>query len=374
MKQHDRSSQRQQRGSSQKEHAFRRGGRREREKSAPKPYASIPLPATVDRLMPCGHDKLQREHLVGTLKGRIVALSSIHISSGSIELTENIFKGQASDGELRLAPHLSGGNELQSTPLVISIVRSKGEVVIPGSSLKGVLRCVVEAITPSCLSKTGAKKSEIPPGLNECRDKTRLCIACRIFGAMGYQGNLFFTDAKQTSGGTVIEKIPPLYSPETRRREYYDENRQVKGRKFYLHGQQARGETPIEVCPPDSTFEFALHFSNLKPSEFGLVLIALGQHPMYPFKLKIGGAKPVCRGTIDIIFDALFLINDLNTRYLSYEAENGQNQFTDKELWNFFTSTMELALREKFMLPAQLTEIAEALKYPDDRKCPAGNY
>lgn len=332
-------------------------GNSRREKSAPKPYASIPLPSTVDRFMPCGHDRLQKEHLMGTLKGRIVLLSSMHISSGSIELTENIFKEQVSD-----------------TSLVISIVRSKDEVVIPGSSLKGVLRSVIEAITPSCLSKTGAQRREIPRGLNECRDKTHLCMACRILGAMGYQGNISLSDARQTSGGTVIEKIPPLYSPETRRRAYYDTNRQVKGRKFYMHGQQARGETPIEVCPKDSTFEFSIHFSNLKPSEFGLVLIAMGQHPMYPFKLKIGGAKPVCRGTIDIILNKLFIINDISARYLAYESDSGQEQLTGQEMRNFLNSTMELAMREKFLLQAQLTELAEVLKYPNDRKCPAGNY
>ena len=64
-------------------------------------------------------------------------------------------------------------------------------IVIPGSSLKGAIRSVVEAISESCVSKTVKKVRDAFPTeykfFNECQ-QDNLCVACRMFGAMGFQG------------------------------------------------------------------------------------------------------------------------------------------------------------------------------------------
>ena len=239
------------------------GGREEPED---KPYRLVPLPQDVKRDRPHGHDRFHKGMLAGEMRGQIVALSPVHIGSGSLELGER----------LPLPP--TGG---RNPDLVKAMVRAGGVPVIPGSSLKGVIRNVVEAISPSCLCKTRARFNEIPQGMGECRRKDALCVACRIFGAMGFQGNVRINDAplKPDANGrfiTRVENLPALYAPSPRRRGYQMHG-QVAGRKFYMHGQRARGNVPMEVCPENaSRFDFVMQFENLEHTELGLLLVALG--------------------------------------------------------------------------------------------------
>ena len=252
------------------------GGRRE-EQAAPKPFAYVPLPERVNRSRPAGHDKFQTNHISGQIQGKISALSPIYIGSGVIDIGQN--------GEL-----------------IKTAVRTRENVVIPGSSLKGAIRSVVEAISASCVSKVSSQvRRAIPRWFAECRQKDNLCVACRMFGAMGFQGNIAIQDAPKTEGNIVTKHVPELYAPGRGQRNM----REVPGRKFYMHGKEATGNTPVEACEKDTQFRFVMQVDNLKQSEWGLLFTALGHHPNYPFKLKIGGAKPVCFGSIDIQIDEI---------------------------------------------------------------------
>ena len=111
--------------------------------------------------------------MTGTLEGTILALSPVHVASGQTELTG------------------------KQPPLVKAHFRRNGRLTIPGSSLKGAVRNIVEAISypPSCLRVTRARFAEQPNNVQACTDKERLCVACRMFGAMGYLGQVRLHDA-----------------------------------------------------------------------------------------------------------------------------------------------------------------------------------
>ena len=105
---------------------FQRGRHRGRrhQQPAPKPFALVPLPNRVDRKRPIGHQRYHEKHITGQIHGTIEALSPIHIGSGVIDL----------------------GHDVE---LIKTAVRTHGKVVIPGSSLKGAIRSVAEAISES---------------------------------------------------------------------------------------------------------------------------------------------------------------------------------------------------------------------------------
>jgi CRISPR/Cas system CSM-associated protein Csm3 (group 7 of RAMP superfamily) len=337
------------------------GGRRE--EPAEKPYKLVPLPKEVERGRPHGHDRFYKGTLAGEIRGLIVAASHVHVGSGILELGER----------LPLPP--TGG---RNPELVKAMVRSGDVPIIPGSSLKGVIRSVVEAISPSCLCKTRARFNEIPQGLGECRRKDSLCVACRIFGAMGFQGNVRIGDAplKPDAKGrhaTRVESIPALYAPSPRRRAYFLHGR-VAGRKFFMHGRRARGATPIEVCPEGSRFDFSLRFENLESEELGLLLIALGLSDKHPFRLKVGGAKPSCFGSIEVRVEELMASSSSAASYLEFD-EPGSDSYTGESLREYIKAAADMTLTSrKVVLEDQLIRLREILKYPNDRECPQGLY
>ncbi|HZP02607.1 MAG TPA: RAMP superfamily CRISPR-associated protein [Terriglobia bacterium] len=250
----------------------------------PKPFGFVPLPTHVDRRRPAGHDRFMRELLSGSITGELVAQTPIHVGSGGIELTND-----------------------SRIPLVKAHFRTAGKVAIPGSSLKGAIRSIVEAITYSCVRVQSRRAREaLPQDFRPCEAKAKeakdkeaeLCIACRLFGAMGYQGQVRLADAVLVSGrvGTIL--TPSLYPPRTDARLYYEKG-QVRGRKFYFHGQVAKGNVPIEVCEVQSRFRLSLEFLNLEQGELGILLTALGCGSA-PFDLKLGGAKPICTGSMKV--------------------------------------------------------------------------
>jgi hypothetical protein len=69
--------------------------------------------------------------------------------------------------------------------------------MIPGSSLKGVVRSTFEAITNSTLAVVSPKtKSQIPKERLPCQDSKKLCPASLVFGALDWRGLVQFRDAQ----------------------------------------------------------------------------------------------------------------------------------------------------------------------------------
>jgi len=309
------------------------------EPTEPKPYGFVPLPeGHVERKKPAGHATYQDGTVSGMLHGVLVAHTPIHVASGQLEMKDD-----------------------PRYPLVKAHVRSAGRPVVPGSSLKGCIRSIVEAITSSCVRITRARRDQLPRQVQGCFRKEELCLACRMFGSLGYQGLVRFSDAVLTEGETEISIAPSLYAPRGRERRYYRGGK-VAGRKFYHHGKPATGDVPLEVCPVDSRLEFTLHFDNLRPAELGILLLALGQGEprLYP---KLGGAKPACRGSVAVEVTGLEVFEDPRTAYASYglkAAPVDVGQYLDAA--------------EPVVLPEQLRQLASILRFQAERQCPAGNY
>jgi len=193
-----------------------------------------------------------------------------------------------------------------------------------------------------------------------------------MFGAMGYQGQVRFSDAVQRENETEITTVPSFYPPRPRERVYFDQEG-VRGRKFFYHGEQAPGNVPIEACPAGSNFDFSVHFENLTAGELGLLLIVLGQGDLsegerpaqkpYP-KLhpKLGGGKPACLGTIDIALGEL-LVSDQKLAWSDYDAG-----LTTE------TPAPYLAAAGALVLDSQLKDLANILEWPSTRRCPDRNY
>ena len=257
------------------------------EEPQPKPYKFVEIAALrrEDRQAPHGHERYHPGTATGTLQGVLVAKTPVHVWSGEIEPTGRM-----------------------DHPLVKAHVRCNGRPVVPGASLKGAVRSIVEAITRSCVRATRADLRQLPSGAAACRQPDQLCVACRMFGSMGFQGNVRFSDALlRPDWQPEIVTIPQLFAPRNREKVYY-RDQQVVGRKFYMHGRPAFGDTPIEVCPVGAELAFTLQFENLTDGELGTLLIALGQgdgKQAPKFSPKLGGGKPVCYGSVEVRVDAL---------------------------------------------------------------------
>ena len=324
---------------------FRRGGQRGRQfqQAAPKPFDFVPLPKRINKKRPTGHDRYHEQGITGQIYGTIVALSPIHIGSGVIDLGQDV-------------------------ELIKTAVRTSGTIVIPGSSLKGAIRSTVEAISESCVCKvSGAIRRAVPRDFIECRQKERLCVACRMFGAMGFQSNIAIQDALHIDGETGTEFVPELYRPRPQRGM-----RDIPGRKFYMHGEVASGETPVEACQIGSKFRFIVQVDNLTQAEWGLFFTALGHHPDHPFKLKIGGIKPVCFGSIDFQIEQIQVEEQTRDRYLNWDVQS-ESPKTGEQLETWKRECMKLST-SSLIKPDLLTKLAQILRHPNDRNCPSGLY
>ena len=332
---------------------YQRYNTRRNQNIAPKPFAHIPLPEDVIRKQPTGHHRYHNDHISGQIVGVIEALSPIHIGSGIIDRVENV---AITD---------------QNVKLIKTAVRTRNNVVIPGSSLKGAIRSVVEAISKSCVCKTAinvkdklkqySKKVEY----RECNNEKKLCITCRMFGAMRYQGNIALQDAQHFEGEIATELIPSLYKPT---RYKTDDIKNLPMRRFYMHGKVATGKTPIEACKIGSKFQFHVRFKNLTKAELGLFFTAIGHHPAHPFKLKIGGAKPVCFGSVDFQIDEIHVDKQIAEAYLDWDFSRVDvKNSTVKDNW--ITECITEATDSLIHMDL-LEMLADTLKYPNSRQCP----
>lgn len=133
--------------------------------------------------------------------------------------------------------------------------------IIQGSSLKGMIRSIYEAITDSCMTLACTHGKSIKRRGNEieykyqdigkyhnnkCSDIKTLCPSCRLFGTINNddrpcQGRVRFSDAilKQ---GELIEKrtyLKVLSNPKPHHHATYGKsthpNGPIAGRKFYYH-------------------------------------------------------------------------------------------------------------------------------------------
>lgn len=340
----------------------RYSGRRAFRPAAAKPYDFVPFHDKVERRPVCGHERLLLKpgepYFTGRLDFTLEALSPIFISSGRYALSEEV--------GLR-AP---GG-------VVRSIYRVRGQPAIPGSSLRGVIRAIVEAVSPSCLTLTRADRNRLPKRLTrrQCMEKyaKSACPACRLFGTTGRIGQVTVDDCLPDGEGveTTLFTMPPLYAPRAQRRRVpaaYLVEGKFKGRKFYYHGHLAQPEQgdQVEAMVQGSRLKGTVHFQNLAADELGLLLFALGLDGS--FRLKLGGGKPACYGS--------FAIHPIQLTLMTEEAfiGKGERVLSNDELSDFIAQQISQAEATGILLPKQQAKLREILAYPSARECPAGAY
>ncbi|WP_049815193.1 RAMP superfamily CRISPR-associated protein [Rhodothermus marinus] len=179
--------------------------------------------------------------------------------------------------------------------------RRNGQICVPGTSIKGAIRAIVEAISNSCISQFRRSREKVDKDHEPCRDQNKLCPACRLFGMTGLRGRVHFSDAfPEGQVRPQIVKIGELWEP-----------RNYSGRKFYevKRVPQLTDKRPqrnfrfVEAMSEGTCFRATLHFENLSEAELGLMAYALGWKTEkgtfdHAFTPKLGGAKPRCFGAV----------------------------------------------------------------------------
>jgi len=297
---------------------------REHRLSAPN-YDFVPISGIQDKKFPilgAGEHSLFHtgdERYTGKLVCEIEALTYVHVGSGVYALSKDL-----------------GLNQRQNE-VVKSFFRStdpkSGEqiIVIPGSSIKGAVRSVAEAISASCVCKTQLKSNQIY-NAKECKVEKpteQLCISCSIFGGMGYAARVSFSEAPwhidESQRDVWLTK--PLFEPKpfkARWQLYFTDSQKQKarGRKFYPHGKAQKGVEPHEVITKGGKFgELTVNFENLSQEECALLFLSMGLgEPCKGFRLKLGGGKTTCLGTVEFHPKSLYLQNNHKAFYKNYDA------------------------------------------------------
>lgn len=257
-------------------------------------YAFVPFPAnSPSKSKPKGHHKFVENCLHGCLELQLTAQQPIHVAVGVTVMGSDV-----------------GSDRLLIRPMM---QRPDGTLFIPGSTLKGCIRSIYETITNSTL---GTQTTNAPQEYQPSTGNQSLCPASRVFGALGYQGLIEFTDAICQTPATVGH-IPVMHSPKAGNQ-----------RKFYRTTTQHNdppeiSEVPIQQAPRGAIFTTRLQFKNLSPAELGALLIVLGQDQHHAIALKLGAGKAHGMGmlTVQIVQAQIRSTEDLQRdRYLSYPS------------------------------------------------------
>lgn len=318
---------------------------------APRPYEFVEIEplSPNDRQAPKGHEQYHADTVSGRLEATLIVATPLHVSSGRFRMRRG-----------------------QKPPLVKDLTRVNGQPCVPASTLKGVVRSVVEAITRSCLRITDAHKKrgkwqryrvKYPARTKGCEDADNLCLACRMFGALGFEGHIRFDDAVLRDGSLAIARMPSLWEPAKKGAGPYLRGEFPAGRKFYKHGRTVtQANTPVEVLLPESQLSFAVRFENLTPGELGVLLTALGLDETQ-LVLKLGGGKPACYGSAIVRLDSLQVWENPQALYADYDIERATRSPDEY-----------LEKADNLILSNQLEHLADIWMYDMSRQCPEGNY
>jgi CRISPR/Cas system CSM-associated protein Csm3 (group 7 of RAMP superfamily) len=326
--------------------------------ASPKPYSFTTFPDRKPTLAtPIGHDRYQPDRLHGTLYLMLQVQTGLHVSTGITAMGSDI------------------GSRLS---LVKTMTTTDQQLVIQGSSLKGYIRSVYEAITNSTLAVITSKyRDKIPPERLPCKNRNQLCPASRVFGAMDWQGLVEFSDSKCQTQQVSVGFMPSLYSPRPEQcREYFVRGR-IAGRKFYYNmtrvvdKDEQRG-IPVQQASRQYRFKTEIHYKNLLPEEIGILFLILGQDQTNPIALKVGGGKPIGMGTMTTEITKIEHSQDVRDRYRRYDVEN--TQLTGAALQTFIQAQIAAAQKSSLLEKTQWQQLATILKYPGTQDPPEGIY
>lgn len=186
----------------------------------------------------------------------------------------------------------SGQMEYEGGEIYQRFARKGERFIIPGTSIKGVVRSYAEALSPSCDGGRCGRDRRV--------EIDRLCLCCSLFGTLGLQGRVNFTDAAAVQGVMPVQPKPAI-------RLRWNPKRVRKGRRFYSHDKpdqnyalaEGGGDTEtIEAVKEGAVFECEMMLYNVQNWELGLLLLAMGLSPNHKFDLKLGGGKNRLLGSV----------------------------------------------------------------------------
>lgn len=214
-------------------------------------------------------------------------------------------------------------------------LKSPEHPVIPGSSIRGVLRSTFEAAANGCMSVFRTKYGNAAwenmfalaerAGYLPCMGGGDLCPACSLFGMVSarhggraYAGRVRVTDAKP-SGQVVYGKrrrIPVTREPHVEAAHFYTKATQegraaLRGRKFYWHFQPSQlsgNDSDVFIQPIErGTFDFDVYFDGVTREELTRMaaLITLRGENGYRGQFKMGACKPFGYGSVSIDIRAI---------------------------------------------------------------------
>jgi len=282
-------------------------------------------------------------------------------------------------------PNTSGEPKMnknaQKTRVFYSLTQLGGEIsercgsptdpVIPGSSIRGMLRNVHEAASNGCMHILSGKYNDLQwariisiakkkGNFAPCTGKeNNLCPTCSLFGMVGrgheeetHAGRIRVSDAK--AQGSIefgeFRWLPPQMEPKVSAIEFYtyvpdakaekwdytNENLCLKGRKFYWHHQPVRNlddeanyqnnrfcnrVQPIET----GTFTFDVYFDGITAQELRQLaaLINLKGNDGFKRQFKLGNAKAQGYGSVETGIQSIFI------RRITWENGNILHQQED---------------------------------------------
>jgi hypothetical protein len=288
-----------------------------------------------------------------------------------------------------------------------SLRNAQGEYIIPGSSLKGMLRSVVETLGRGCLTlfdgdyepvkKNGRMEYEaryknlVPKSFLRCTNNNELCLSCRIFGMMrpkagegnsearvGEGKNLFL--GKVNIGDARAPRTSPLYA-KMRTIDlmgahphhdafYLDEAKTaIAGRKYYFHHaheplQATRASNYNHYIQPldkGTIFQVGLDFVGLTADEFSVLLLAITLEK--GMRHKIGYAKPLGLGTVYLNPQRMIVI-DYATRY-TQPGGGGREEYTHDEIMQLRDELLE-PFKQTQLVSRSLQDLRRIWRWPAD--------
>jgi CRISPR/Cas system CSM-associated protein Csm3 (group 7 of RAMP superfamily) len=271
-----------------------------------------------------------------------------------------------------LTPLFIGGNRNYKQ----QFLTSQGKKIIPGSSLKGMLRSLVEVAGGGCFITGRDRNNEARYNqtYDACKRIDTLCIACRMFGMMERGTNARVHRGKISISDGVMENEKPgtvkfdvyLANKGTGHVPFYlsPDSGQLDGnvRKLYFHQPARKDSVPaipanirerqtitrIQALLPGHTFRFTLQFSNLVKEELELLVYSLALEPHVevtiqsgelqlkgPLRHKIGYAKPLGLGSCHISITRLIYLDHPKKRFVSLRCQGEtlmQGEALEKEI------------------------------------------
>ncbi len=212
--------------------------------------------------------------------------------------------------------------------------------VIPGTSLKGMLRSLAEIVGGGCFVTNNQHK---------CQDASSLCIACRMFGMTGnagvHMGGVSIGDALLRENMPEIKEYKVyLGAPKSSHQSFYitpqTGNNDRKCRKLYFHQPRVNENFPrtvdaawnVSALAQGHYFSFDITFSNLRNEELKLLVYILSLEENVtvtlaegnislrgPLRHKIGNAKPMGMGSCHITIDKITYLPGAAERFRTLE-------------------------------------------------------